>query len=283
MNPTVGHRLDWKSQFEGLQTFLDGDGGVVHVYAGQGAPAFVFAKMLRKELAAQTNRRKSWLSMQIDPSSANTHYVSDIVSGICRTSHLTLDHRGGSPALINVGNGIKTGGGDVSIRDIYIGLDADPMDMLMREADLIQAMCEALSKKLRTQRLALILVNSHENELDNLTGLSKYIWDDALEKLIGSGLLLIDIFNPARQASRSSTWPPKPDLILDLPDRYDRESHESAKQDLVRIALEERLHERQDQAVIFADTLLALSDDVSDTYAHLAVALARLGTGYVHS
>jgi hypothetical protein len=88
------------------------------------------------------------------------------------------------------------------------------------------------------------------------------------------GLLLIDISDPS--CGCGPDWPPDPDLVLNLPERYDDATRPDAHVDLAKLALDERLVEKPGEANIFAEVLLDSSDTIRDVYANLASTRARM-------
>ena len=276
VTPVPARCLDWKAQFSKLNPFFEGRGGVVHVHAASTSPASAFARVIRGQLATDKWPFK-WSTVQIDPSNnASTHYVPDIISQIRKSANLDIATANPHPLTVNVGNEIDAGG-NVTVSNIDIEVGNDEYGRSALESERISSFCVALKAALEMHRVALIFVDTHRTNKKSLTSLGRKLWEGALENLTPSGLLVIDIFDPARMASKTYAWPPDPDLILPLPDRYDDESRTHALDDLVSIALDEDWFLTYEEARAFAVTVLATSDDVRDVYARLARAVAGMG------
>ena len=277
MTPVRARCLDWKAQFSALRPYFEGRGGVVHVHAGPTSPVSAFAKVVRGQLATDKWPFK-WSTVQVDPSNnASTHYVPDIVSQIRRSANLNIAEVNSHPLTVNVGNEIDAGG-NVVISNVDIDVAYDEYEGPTLESKRVSAFCAALKAALETRRVALIFVDTHRTNKKSLTSLGRKLWESALEELTPNGLLIIDIFDPARLAGKTYAWPPDPNLILPLPDRYDDESRTHALDDLLSIALDEGWFLTYEEARAFAVTVLATSDDVRDVYARLARAVAGMGT-----
>jgi hypothetical protein len=278
VTPVPARRLDWKGQFAALRPYFEGRGGVVHVHASKASPVSTFARVVRHQLAADKWPFK-WSTVQIDPSNnASTHYVPDIIAQIRRSARLG-DVTGTSqrPINVSVGNEIDAGG-NVVLSNIDIDVGPDEYGQSTLESERISAFCALLKAALETRRVALIFVDTHKSKRESLTSLGRKLWEGALADLTPSGLLVIDIFNPASLARRTYAWPPDPDLTLQLPVRYDDKSRADALDDLASMALDESWFLTYEEARAFAVTVLATSDDIRDVYAQLAKAVAGLGT-----
>ena len=268
--------LDWKRQLAELRPYFEGRGGVVHVHASSASPVSAFARVLRAKLAAD-GWPFPWSTVQIDPSDASTHYAPDIISQIRRNVELNVRPVSWSPFTISVGNENKAGG-DIVVSNVDIDIAYDEYGQSALESEKIDQLCVSLKIALKTRRVGLIFVDTHKTSANNLSTLGRKLWEGALEGLTQSGLLVVDIFDPALLAGKAHAWPPDPDLILPLPDRYDDQSRTHALDDLAAIALAEGWFATSEEAHAFGRTILATSDDVRDVYARLARAVAGLGT-----
>jgi hypothetical protein len=267
--------IDWRSQFSALRPYLEGAPGVVHVHAGPGAPSSAFARVLRSRLEHETWPFQ-WITVQIDPSNANTHYVSDIVAQIGKTAELALQPIAPSqPLPVTVGSDIKARG-NVVVSNVDVTLNQDDFDRSVREDARVETLCQALRALMGTRRLALIFLQTHSSDGASLTNLGRKLWDGRLSRLASVGLLVIDIFDPGAMADKSPAWPPEPNLVVGLPDRFDAEAQQAAKEDLVALALAEGWFPTEAEAVASAETMLATSQDVRSLYAGIALATIRL-------
>lgn len=277
MTPIPARRLDWQPQFAVLRPYFEGRGGIVHVHAGSTSPVSAFARVVRGQLAADEWPFK-WSTVQIDPSNASTHYVADIIVQIRKNVKLSLTNAYRQPVTINVGNENEADG-NVTVSNVDIDIAYDEYGQSELESERIDHLCASLKVVLETRRVALIFVDTHKSDANSLTSLGRKLWEGALDNLTQGGLLVIDIFDPALFGGGVYAWPPDPDLIVQLPDRYDDQSRTHALSDLASIALDEGWFLTYEEARAFAATVLATSDDVRDVYARLARAVAGFGTG----
>ena|ERR1022692_2444549 len=277
MTLVPARRVDWKSQFSALRPYCEGRGGVVHIHAGPTSPTSAFARVVRAQLAADVWPFK-WSTVQIDPTNASTHYIPDIIAQINKNVRLSLAEANQRPVTINIGNE-NDAGGNVIVSDIDIDFGSDGYGQSELESKRIDHLCVSLKAVLETRRVALIFVETHKSDANSLTRLGRKLWEGALGDLTQSGLLVVDIFDPALLAHRTYAWPPDPDLILQLPDRYDDQTRSEALADLASIALDESWFPTYEEAKAFALTVLAMSDDIRDIYARLGRVVAGLGAG----
>lgn len=277
MTRVPARRLDWQDQFSALASHLQGLGGVVHVHAGPTSPISAFARVVRYKLETAEHPFK-WWTVQINPSNASTHYVPDIVSQIQKNLKLGLGQLKSSqqPVTINVGTDNESGG-DMVVSNVDIDVTYDAYGRSIQESERIDRLCAAVKEVLKTRRVALIFVDTHRADANNLADLGHKLWDGALGELTSSGLLVIDIFDPLIMATKTYSWPPEPDLIIQLPDRYDEGSRREALNDLAAIALEEGWFSTREEAQAFAIGILITSTDIRDVYTRLALAGAGLG------
>jgi hypothetical protein len=265
--------LDWREQLTQLRPYFNGRGGVIHVHAGLGAPVSAFAKAVRSRLETEKWPYR-WSTVQIDPFNAKTHYLPDIISQIRETVGLGLTDRDMRPANVRLGSGNRAGG-DINMNNIHIDFAHDEYERSAQERQRVIHLCSFLEHVLKKQRVALILIDTHKSHADKLNKFGRKLWDGALEKLTGRGLLVIDIFDPVVLEGKAYAWPPIASEIVDLPDRYDEQNRAHAFDDLVSLSIREGMYVTPEKAEVFAQTILDTSDNISDVYASLARARAR--------
>jgi len=267
--------VDWRTQFTALDPHLKGLGGVIQVRVGSDSPSSAFARALRHKMSKE-QWPFPWTSVQIDRSNASTHYVSDIIGQILKSIGRVAETTRQSPVSIGIGQGIKARAGNVNIHDIEVSITQDEPAVNKINAD-IRRLCEILPDYLKTRRLALLIMNSHEYSRSEIALIRRTMWDDALEGLIDHGLLVLDFSNTALIPD-VSIWPPDPLLAIELPAKYDDYSRQAAREDLSEIALEAGLVTTPDQAAGFAEALLMTSHNIRDMYAGLALCVLAPGT-----
>jgi hypothetical protein len=215
---------------------------------------------------AEVTSPRPWLSIQIDPLNPNTHYLEDVVVQLERSLKLTSENSSTSSPAVQVGTGIAAE--KVEISDVHIAYQESDRALVIRSQENLDRVADAIEERLGSERIALLILNSHEYDRRALSRFRGRLWDDRLEPMTKDGLLLIDIFDPTGDSR--SDWPPDPDVILDLPDRFDDGSRPDAQADLAKLALAEKLVSNEGEASVFAKTLLQTSETVVELYANLA-------------
>ncbi len=267
------HVVNFRSEVDRLAPFLDGAGGVVHVRSSPRAPASIFARTIRTVM----HRRRQpfpWVSVQIDPSNPNTHYVADILLQISSTCNFSI--KSDLPAetsTVEIAKDIHAR--DVNISNVTVNLGEDPFEWAVRGRERVVRAARALGALLPETRVALIFLEMHTNSVEILRQVRRDLWDDALGPLTERGLLLIDISDP-RKMSSDCPWPPPADAAFDLPVLFDKAARSAATDDLAEIAHTLELFDSLEKAQVFGKTLIAASPDIRDVHAGLARALLEL-------
>lgn len=264
-------RIDWRQQFKALEPYFADRGGVVSVKVSSTSPASNFSKAIR-QLMDSGQLAHPWKCVQVEARNSNTHYLDDMVIQLERS--LELDPEAASPAgggAVQIANNIKAQ--SVKIEKVEVSNQEDDYARTRRSYARLDRVADTIEERLETERIALLFLNSHTYDRNTLSDFRRLLWDTRLQALTDSGLLLIDISDPSRGCEPH--WPPDPDLLLDLPERFDDASHRDAHTDLVKFALAEAIAANADGADMFAKTLLDTSDTIRDVYAGLARMLAR--------
>jgi hypothetical protein len=264
-----GFRVDWSTQFASLEPYADGKGGIVHIHAGSDAPKAAFLRVLRSYLS-QPHWAKNWHTVQIDPSDGSTHYLQDIVRQIAAACSIDLSLRAEPTQVATLANHLNA---DAAITLNKVSITQTSGHSVV---ELASALKVALSRAFESERLCIIVHESHKFSRGELNGLFSRLWETALQDLIQVGLLIVDIFDPVKMHKRASSWPPAGDLVLELPATYAPADRATAQIDLMRIAMERGIYREEMQAGVFADTLLASATDVRSLHLGLGLALAKL-------
>jgi hypothetical protein len=264
-------RIDWRQQFQALEPYFADRGGVVRVQVTDASPASNFSKAIR-QLMVGGQWTHPWRCVQVDAQNSNTHYLEDVVVQLERSLELGTETASlVAGGVVQVGTGITAH--SVEISNVEISHQEDDYVRAHRSHARLDRVADAIKERLETERIGLLFLNSHTYARDTLSRFRKQLWDPRLQALTDSGLLLIDISDPSRGCGPD--WPPDPDLLLDLPERFDDASRLDAHADLAKLALAEAIAANADEAGMFATTLLNTSDTIRDVYAGLARMLAR--------
>lgn len=270
MTPPPIPPIDWRRQFRDLAPYLADRGGVVRVLGSEASPASTFSKAIR-HLMDGDQWARPWSCVQIDARNSNTHYLEDIVAQLERSLELDLDTAGPiAGGGVQLGTQIEAQTVEISHNEILY--QEDDYTRARRSLARLDRLADAIRGRLETERIALLFLGSHTYDRGTLSGF-RSLWDQRLEALTELGLLLIDISDPSRDCGPD--WPPPPDLLLDLPERFDEVTRVDAHADLAKLALDEGIAATADAAEMFATTLLGTSDTIRDVYAGLARMRAR--------
>lgn len=265
--------IDWRFQLSGLEAYLDEYGGIIHVEAPANSPASIFSKVVR-HLMSSDRWELPWRHVLLDSRNASTHYLDDIIAQIVDSLGLDLDDAASNGGGVRVANDIRAE--RVEISDVNISFAEDEYTRSTRSMARIDRLIEAISERLKTERIALILLNAHAYDKATLSRFREKLWDRGLAELTSAGLLLINISDS--NIGCGDDWPPEPiSRVLDLYERYDPTAEIEAAADLEKLALDEQLAANAGEAKIFAKLLISDSDrKVRDVYANLARARTSL-------
>jgi hypothetical protein len=267
--------IDWRRELEQLAPFLAEKGGVVQVQASDSAPASTFAKAIRRSMANEP-WPQPWRSVQIEEINPNTHYLEDVVLQLERS--LALEAApvvAGSGGSVEVVKDVRAQA--VYVSDVSIEYAEDEYSRAHRSLARLDHVADALRHRLAKERVALIVLNSHAYDRQALVRFRTLLWDERLQALTDAGLLLIDIGD--RSDGAGAEWPPPPDLVLQIPERFDDASRAHAREDLAQLALDEEIVSTAGEAQVFARTLLASCDTVRELHARLAGVLLQVASG----
>jgi len=234
---------------------------VVRILVSEDSPASTFSKLIR-QLMRDGSWSRTWTSVQIDPRNANTHYLSDLLEQLKRSLKLE-DDPAADTGTVTVGSNIHANNVDIS----KVEVNLQEVESVSRWRKRLEHVADGIEDRLQTQRICLIFLNSHTYDESTLSQIRSGLWDERLAAMVDAGLLLVDISDSARCGP---DWPPDPDLVLELPERFDDGSRADAQADLADIALREGIADAENTAEMFAMTLLQSSDKVRDLYANLA-------------
>jgi hypothetical protein len=263
--------IDWRGQFEQLQPYLAHKGGVVHIQTKKESPISAFTKVLRSKMEYDAWDRK-WVTVQIDGANSATRYLSDMIYQIERTLGLQTPVDQIPPISISLASGIQAGG-EVQIERNVINVDGERLGVRESLQYRVNQIIQWLDESSRQRRLGIIFYESHHADINELAAFRTVLWNSALEELTEKGLLLIDI---SIEGWVHDSWPPEPDLVFDLPDRYDKESGKEAVDDLVAILLQEGKVATEKEARTFAATMVANNERPRDLYANLSAVIAKV-------
>ena len=264
--------IDWRRQFEQLQPYLAHKGGVVHIQTKEESPISAFTKALRSKMEYEAGDRK-WVTVQIDGANSATRYLSDMIYQIERTLGLQTPADQIPPISINLAKDIQAGGEVQVERNVINYLGGERSGVRESSHSRVNQIIQRLDESSGQQRLGIIFYESHHADRNELAAFRTVLWNSALEELTEKGLLLIDI---SIEGGMHDSWPPEPDLVVNLPDRYDKESGKEAVDDLTAILLQEGKVATEGEARTFAATMVANNERPRDLLANLSAVIAKV-------
>lgn len=264
--------IDWRRLFEQLQPYLTHTGGVVHIQTKTESPISAFTKVLRSKMESEAIDRK-WVTVQIDGANPGTHYLSDMIFEIERTLGLQTQADQIPPISISLASDIQAGDKVQIEHNVinYLGGERSGVREILQSR--VNQIIQRLDESSGQQRLGIIFYESHQADRNELAAFRTVLWDSALEELTEKGLLLIDT---SIEGWMHEFWPPEPDLVVDLPDRYDKDSRKEAVDDLAAILLQEGKVTTKKEALIFAATMVANNDSPKNLLAKLSAVIAKV-------
>ncbi len=262
--------IDWRQQLQTLKPYLTERGGVIRILVSEGSPASNFSKAIRMLMENGAGDRP-WTSVQFDALNSNTHYLDDVVAQLDRSLELRDgDSLSGGGGTVQIGTQIEAQ--TVEISNVEISHQEDEYVRTRRSLARLDRVADDIRARLQTERLGLIFLNSHTYDRDTLSRFRRLLWEERLQAMTELGLLLIDFSDPGQ--SHGSSWPPNPDVQIDLPERFDDASILHAQEDLEAFALDAAFAVNSGEADVFAATLLRSSASISDLYARLSLLMA---------
>lgn len=264
--------IDWWRLFEQLHPYLTHTGGVVHIQTKTESPISAFTKVLRSKMESEAIDRK-WVTVQIDGANPATHYLGDMIYQIERTLGLQTQADQIPPIPISLASDIQAGGEVLIEHNVinYLGGERSGVREILQSR--VNQIIQRLDESSGQQRLGIIFYESHHADRNELAAFRTVLWNSALEGLTEKGLLLIDI---SIEGWVHESWPPEPDLVVDLPDRYDKESGKEAVDDLAAILLQEGIVATEEAAHTFGATMVAHYERPRDLYANLSAMIAKV-------
>ena len=264
--------IDWWRPFEQLQPYLAHKGGVVHIQTKEESPISAFTKVLRSKMEYDAWDRK-WVTVQIDGDNSATHYLRDMIYQIELNLGLQIPTDQIHPISINLAKDIQAGGEVQIERNVINYLGGEHSGVRESLHSRVNQIIQRLDESFGQQRLGIIFYESHHADINELAAFRTVLWNSALEGLTEKGLLLIDI---SIEGWVHDSWPPEPDLVVDLPDRYDKETRKEAVDDLTAILLQEGKLATEEAARTFAATMVAHNERPRDLYANLSAVIAKV-------
>jgi hypothetical protein len=262
--PVETLKINWRDQFNILEPYLDGAGGVLMVRyldADRCAPnAFIQALTSQYEYGDEPGRRKS---VRLDPDDYNTRFLA----GIRETLRLKLgfaDAPEASPVPSgSFGSNNDSGGGsmDISLTIHQHGSDpAQARELTAWRATFVKNLDAFLTSG---QKVMIILgeggVGSHK-------AFWRDLWHGGMAPLTKKGLCVVSMICDPSGQTRFAPDAPRPDRMIDLPTGY---------------GAEETAHAIQDVAAIF-ETEIGLDGAKADAVAKTLVWQHQQNVGALH-
>jgi hypothetical protein len=181
--------VDWREEFQQLAPYLQGRGGVVRVrYAGARCAQSAFLGTLTSEYEYKEDN-SNWRSLRIDREVYSVRYLTGIRDEFVRLMKVDLPKADGAeeaPGDLRIGTEIEAESVDL---DVTLQFGGENAAVMSRNRDRwVNALCGELARFLKAHHM-MVVVN--HGEPDSQGEFWRYMWRDALEGLVESGLLLV--------------------------------------------------------------------------------------------
>lgn len=225
-------RINWREQFDALEPYLDGAGGVLEVRypdADRCAPnAFIQTLTSEYEFAAKPGR---YVSIRLDPDDYNTRFLA----GVRETLRLKLGFA--EPPVQSgpggtFGSNNDSGGGAMTVQMTIHQTDSDPAQARALTAwreDFIGKLDGLLSSG---RRVMIILGEGSEGAH---RAFWRELWRAGMAPLTKKGLCVVSMLHAPDGRTRLSPDAARADLIVDLPTGYGAGEATHAVEDVTAI------------------------------------------------
>lgn len=202
-------RIDWRAQFDALQPFIDGLGGIVAVdYKGNSCAPNAFVATLISAHARCSGQTQSsgkprpGRSIIIDRSNYAVRYLSELRREFESCFGITLPSAaiGGqrlAPTIAS--NNTASGNQDIEVH-LHFNADSEPVLCAGRDS-WIDSLCAQLKSVLETHRVMIVLMHGVEHEQREFWD---KLWHNGLRKLVDDGLLLVRMIDTSPEAGSNS-------------------------------------------------------------------------------
>ncbi len=219
-------RINWNSELNQMEPHLYHRGGLVFISGSRTSACNSFLKLLRNIVEASDG-----LSIQLYPEDSSTRTPIDIVAKLAAKLAVNLDEDGETETPYQVLHGLYAGG-DIKIEDVNVKFEG----ALNSKSDLSQhtniVACEFKKTIENDCKVLLILYNWKLAPEDCVFWFWNGLWSCGLEELIEKGLLVVCAGEMDFQELLESTLNNHPDKFIQLPERYQGDSLETAIDDV---------------------------------------------------
>lgn len=249
--------IDWRRQFEQLDRYLDGAGGVVTVrYNGERCGHTAFLGTLKAAFEARSNGRTlakpEGISVILNAEDFKARYLAGI--------RHAFDDLLGQPAVakplnVEVSGTLvsnNTAGRDQNIEAVF-NIDTESQQV-SEQHEWVSTLCSALKDHLKSRRIMIVLMSgSTEDQSKFWTSL----WSRA-SQLIEDGLLLVRLIDEAAPASGNTGMPLTSHCEITLPTELSESAVRHATEDIARILREHFPSKDESSRLNFAQAYVAL-------------------------
>ncbi|MDC7703837.1 hypothetical protein [Vogesella indigofera] len=211
-----------------------------------------------------------WQTIQIDSNNAATHYLCDIIHQFEITLGIAHCNSNYTRPEVTIASNIVAGG-NVEISNIHVGIERnDNFADLHTRAEIIDSYIEKSSKD---KRLGIFILDTDNENSNQLSAFRSVLWNNRLEKRVPSGLLLIAFIKHHRDLPE---WLPDADEVIDLPAIYSNESARNAIEDLSEFFILHQLLPTESEANAAARAMVASNSKPKELYANFAATLSNM-------
>ena len=157
--------IDWKPEFAKISPYLQGRGGVIHVFGKKEESAITnFTKILRRKM-----KKLGFLTVQFNPNDENTRMPTDIIAKLEEKLGINSS---ASETKIEIAKNLYAGG-HITIKDINVNIAPDDMELahakLKRSHEIVNVISDKLEKN---QKISFILFNAHLMQTASISWIS---------------------------------------------------------------------------------------------------------------
>jgi len=248
-----------------MESFLDGEGGTLHIRAGDNCMPSAFLEVL-----IQTARRapRSLVAAVVDPNNQLT------ASPLAAFRAVLLAIGGEAPFVppqhqlsLSVASDVRTLFGSVTIENVTVNGGS------FSESEELGALIDLVNEQIKVGRrfdnLLVVFRNCHDMDVSLRRSFYFSIWEPALSHMTRLGAKMVFQYEPARLATDMSSLPPIAERSIVLPSEL-----VDVVEELAELALRRTWELDISDARVLARTVLATSQDVRQI--HTAMAMLEL-------
>ncbi len=196
-----------------MAPFISSQGGVVIVTGFPTSACNTFVTLIRHQIKSL---KQGNLCLQFNPEDHTTRYTEGILAKI--EQKLAISDR---PAGGNYFNNNEAGR-DMEVTGVFINEMPDPTRNQRRNLGRVDKILQAVKEQVKINRIVFILASYHNMPEETISWFWNQLWDEGLEGLVDSGLLVLCAYEATDGGFPSGISLPRLDCEIRLPAQYDQ-------------------------------------------------------------